>query len=47
MDETDHCFPGNNSDHMVCCVNIKNPGNSHNKDDNTVARYNPLEGKVM
>eukprot|EP00730_Choanoeca_flexa_P015022 TRINITY_DN6781_c0_g1_i1.p1 TRINITY_DN6781_c0_g1~~TRINITY_DN6781_c0_g1_i1.p1 ORF type:complete len:154 (+),score=24.68 TRINITY_DN6781_c0_g1_i1:132-593(+) len=45
-DQTDHCFPGSASDHMVCCVDIKNVDNEHNTDDPTVARHNPLSEPI-
>lgn len=45
-DETDHCFPGDASDHYVCCVDIQNIENEYNEDDATVAWHNPLSGPI-
>mmetsp|Transcript_28194 Transcript_28194/g.71896 ORF Transcript_28194/g.71896 Transcript_28194/m.71896 type:complete len:148 (-) Transcript_28194:1429-1872(-) len=46
MDETDHCFPASASDHMVCCVDIKNVDNEVNEHDPSVAYRNPLSGPI-
>lgn len=45
-DETDHCFPASASDHMVCCVEIKNVDNEYNTNDRSVAFHNPLSGPI-
>lgn len=45
-DETDHCFPASASDHMVCCVDIKNMDNEVNTHDPNVAHNNPLSGPI-
>lgn len=46
FDETDHCFPGSASDHMVCCVDIKSVDQEYNEDDPHVAYHNPLSGPI-
>jgi hypothetical protein len=40
-------FPADAADHFVCCVDIQSVGNAHNRDDPSVARYNPLEARSL